>query len=72
MNFIEKECILIFDEISIRKNLTYNNNSDIIDGLVDIGSERIDEIGSQICIFMLRGIIHNWKFVLNYFVTASS
>lgn len=72
MQPVERECILLFDEVSIRRNLTYNNCADVIDGVVDLGYERMNEMGTQVCVFMLRGIVKNWKFVLNYVVTATS
>lgn len=45
MQHFERECILIFDEVSIRKNLTYNKCADVIDGVADLGYERVNQMG---------------------------
>jgi len=57
------------NELSIKKNLTYNSSSDIIDGLKHL-QERSNNLGTHICVFILKGLFSNCKFVLNYFVTA--
>lgn len=35
MSVLERNCVLLFDEIIIRSDLTYNRVRDIIDGFVD-------------------------------------
>lgn len=67
-----KEAVLVLDEMSIRRDLSYNSNSDIIDGLEDLGFQRTSAIGGEICVFMLRGLFDSWKCVLNYFVSESA
>lgn len=72
MSLTEKHAVLIFDEISIRRDLVYDLQSDKIDGFVDLGNEEREPlIGKCICVFMVRGLFHNWKYVLNYFVSDS-
>ena len=62
--------MLMIDEISIRKDLVCNVLRDIVDGFYDLGgSDRKQILGKDICVFMLRGLLSNWKYVLNYFVT---
>lgn len=69
----ERLAVLIFDEISIRKDLTYNDQLDQIDGFQHLSNEeRTKLIGKHICVFMLRGLFSNWKYVLNYFVTENA
>lgn len=46
---------------------------DLIDGFKHLSDEeRQSLIGKQVCVFMLRGLFSNWKYVLNYFVTDTS
>lgn len=67
-----RHIILIFDEITVRSELTYNEKQDLIDGLEDIGFQRSSNLGKQVCVFMIRGLIDNWKCVFNYFVSKNS
>ncbi|XP_039969592.1 uncharacterized protein LOC120781442 isoform X1 [Bactrocera tryoni] len=65
----ERICQLIFDEVSIRKDLTYNKVRDVIDGFVDNGEgHRESVIGNKCCFFMLKGIVAKWKYVISYYV----
>uniref|UniRef100_A0A0K8WI31 THAP domain-containing protein 9 n=1 Tax=Bactrocera latifrons TaxID=174628 RepID=A0A0K8WI31_BACLA len=65
----ERICQLIFDEVSIRKDLTYNKVRDVIDGFVDNGEgHRESVIGNKYCFFMLKGIVGKWKYVISYYV----
>lgn len=55
------------DEISIKNNLDYFKKHAIIE---DYGNgERMKEFGSQIMIFMIRGLYNNWKVPFAYFVS---
>lgn len=69
----DKQAVLVFDEITIRRDLDYNEALDLIDGFKHLSnSEREALIGKQICVFMLRGLYTNWKYVLNYFVSDTA
>lgn len=58
----ENLCILAFDEMSIRKNLTYNSRLDLIDGYQDHASQgRTSEIASHALTFMAIGVRKHWK-----------
>lgn len=61
-----KKCVLVFDEVSIKKALIYNQSLDKIDGLVDIDGLRKPQIANQSCVFMIRGLVDNWKYPLSY------
>lgn len=66
-----KKCVMIFDEITIRKDLKYNEFKDEVTGFVDLGNERQPKVGKQICVFMLRGLVEKWKFVVSYYVSET-
>lgn len=68
----EKDCALLYDEISIKKDLKYNTHIDEITGFLDYGDERRLLLGKQICVFMIRGLYHNYKYPLAYFVSDTS
>lgn len=66
----DRQAVLTFDEITIKRDLEYNEAFDLIDGFQHLfNDERINLIGKQVCVFMFRGLFCNWKYVLNYFVS---
>lgn len=67
----EQNVVLIFDEIRIRPDLTYNIRNDVVDGYEDLGSERKPLYANEICVFMVNGLYDSWKSVLNYFVSEN-
>lgn len=63
----EKEVLLIFDEMSVQTNLTYNKYKDKIDGFVDYGDDiRSNVCAKTVCVFMLRSIASRFKQPLYY------
>lgn len=50
-----KKCTLLFDDMAIKRALTYNSNRDQIEGFVDSGFGRKKVLAKQMCVFMLRG-----------------
>lgn len=51
MSPTERFCEILFDEISIKKDLVYNKSRDIIDGFVDIGDGDRDLNVADKCCF---------------------
>ncbi|XP_028897912.2 uncharacterized protein LOC105214929 [Zeugodacus cucurbitae] len=65
----ERICQIIFDEVSIKKDLTYNKVRDVIDGFVDNGEgHRESVIGNKCCFFMVKGLVSKWKYIVSYYV----
>uniref|UniRef100_A0A6P7FM85 Uncharacterized protein LOC114331752 n=1 Tax=Diabrotica virgifera virgifera TaxID=50390 RepID=A0A6P7FM85_DIAVI len=55
----EKICVLMFDEISLRKQLEYNKLDDIIEGFQDLGAlGRTNKLANIGLFFMMRGLLH--------------
>ena len=55
-------CRLIFDEMSIRENLHFNQKLGCIDGFEDLGSQgRTSNIANHALVFMLRGLHKRWR-----------
>lgn len=68
-----KHCTIIFDKIKIKKCLEYSKKFDKIEGFEDHREgKRSGKFGTQIMLFMARGIYTNWKLPLGYFVSADS
>lgn len=56
-----KYCCLIFDEMAIAPNLSYDKTNDIIHGFIDNGEERSKIFCDHVCVFMIRGICKKYK-----------
>jgi hypothetical protein len=55
-------CWLMFNEMSIRENLCYNQKFCCIEGFEDVGScGKTSSILSHALVFMLRGLHKRWK-----------
>ena len=60
MQDIDRNCILIFDEMVIKKCLDFHSKRQIIEGFEDLGSlGRNSAVGTQVLVFMLRGLFTN-------------
>lgn len=66
----EKKCIILFDEMAIKRNLEYNKKLDIIEGFQDLGKfGRKPVPANQALAVMIRGIYSPWKLPIAYFVS---
>ncbi|XP_063893678.1 uncharacterized protein LOC135117720 [Helicoverpa armigera] len=72
MKLEEKLCVVMFDEVSLKNNLSYNERKDKITGLVDNGQERKSEFADHAQVFMLRGLIYNYKQAVSYTFASSA
>ena len=73
MQDIDRNCILIFDEMTIKKCLDFHPKRQIIEGFEDLESlGRNSAVGTQVLVFMLRGLFTNWKQPLAFFVVNST
>ncbi|CAK1588706.1 unnamed protein product [Parnassius mnemosyne] len=68
----EKLCIILFDEISLKANITYQERKDKISGLVDNGQERKAEFADHAQVFMVRGLMYNYKQAVSYTFSSSA
>lgn len=66
-----KLCTLVFDEMALTPHLDYSRRNDKITGLVDNGEVVSKELTYHVLVFMIRGILKNYKQPLSYsFVPA--
>ena len=71
-NNASREAILIVDEVAIRKELNYDTVKDEIIGFADLGYSKENIIGKQVCVFIVRGLFEQWKFVISYYISGTS
>jgi hypothetical protein len=58
----------MFDEMSIRENLHYNQKFGCVEGFEDLGSHgRTSSIANHALVFMLFGICKKWKQPVAYY-----
>lgn len=62
----DKVCILMWDEVFIHHNVTYNIRKDVIYGLEDWGNNRTSKVADHALVFMLRGLNTGWKMPVSY------
>jgi len=69
----DRYCCLLFDEMSIRENVRFNQKLDCIEGFEDYGTERTCRIANHALLFMVRGLHRKWKQpVAYYFIRGST
>lgn len=72
MQELEKICTVVFDEISIKEELNYNAKLDIIDGYESARTDESRQFANHALVFMLRGVITNWKQVVAYYFRGNT
>jgi hypothetical protein len=70
---INKDCCLVIDAMSIRKQTLWNPEKDQYSGFVDFGDEipaaQSEKIASEALVFLLVGTRSHWKCPIGYFLT---
>lgn len=65
------EIILIFDEITLRRELVFNPSKCEVDGFEDLGFYRNNVFGKEALVFMIVGLNFDLEYPLNYFISAT-
>lgn len=66
MSETSKIIVLLFDEMSIRKDPCYNTKKDCIDGVEDLDGDRKQQFATEAHFFMIRGLYENYKYAFAY------
>ena len=72
------ECVLVFDEMKLRRELSYDRKRDVVEGFEDIGEYgKIIKSADYALCFMVKGITkvdfkQKWKLNVGYFLTPST
>jgi len=61
---IDRQCSLVFDEISLKSTITYSKIDDRLIGYTESG-----KVATHALVFMVRGLSTKWKQTLGYFLT---
>ena len=67
----DHNCVLMFDEMSMKSSLSYNRHGDMIEGFEDfglLGSTKY--VANHALAFMVRGLASKWKQCIGYFLTS--
>jgi hypothetical protein len=74
MSALDRQCSIVFDEMAIKSNITYDSHRDKIEGLEDLGPihGQTNYVGTSALVFMARGLHSTWKQPIGYFVTSST
>jgi hypothetical protein len=70
---MDRDCVLIFDELALKTNFVYNKANDCLDGFEDfdnLGRTKLQ--ADHALVFMLRGVARKWKQPLGYFLVSGS
>jgi len=66
-------CCLLFDEMSIRENVRFNQKFNCVEGFEDLGSKgRMCNIANHALLFMDRGLHRKWKQPVAYYLSCGS
>lgn len=71
MNDIDKYVSVVWDEMSLKSNLDFEEIKGYIDGFVDTGNRRTNTFATHALVFMVRGIKSDFKQPIAYFLTES-
>lgn len=66
---IDRNCILVWDEMALKPHIDYNESTDTIDGFVEMIGTRRPNFATHALVFMVRGISKNYKEPVAYFYT---
>lgn len=61
-----KLCAVLFDEVSLSPNLTYNHSAGMITGFEDNGTARTQNFADHSLVFMIRGVVKKYKQPIAY------
>lgn len=66
---IDKHCSLSWDEVALTPHLDYDYYNDLIDGFVDLSTERRPAFATHSLTFMIRGMNTPYKQTTGFFYT---
>lgn len=67
----ERECIVLCDEIRLKRGIEYNYFFDFLEGYADHGSVRREaQVADHGLVFYLRGLFSNWKIPFCFYASA--
>lgn len=72
MNYHQKKCVVLLDEVALMKCLEFNKSLDCIEGFQDLGEfGQSAQPSKNALVIMIRGLYQNWKFPFAFFFSGS-
>ena len=69
----QRQCVLVFDEMTIKSGLNYDKKHDCIEGIEGFAQfGRGRSLASHALVFMVRGLKSRWKQAFGYFVSSGN
>lgn len=71
----DRDCIITWDEMSIKQLIEYNRSTDNLEGIVDLGtgtSRKRLEPANEVLVFMIQGINSKWKFPISFYFSSNA
>ena len=67
----DRQCVLLYDEMSLKCSLSYNTYMDCVEGLEDYGAiGKTRFMANNALVFMVRGLANKWKQCIGYFLSS--
>ena len=67
----ERCCVIVFDEMSLKVDLSYDRARDTVDDLVELPQKRAVPCNEAL-VFMVRGLTVRWKQTLGFFFAQNA
>jgi len=68
----DRYCCLLFDQMSIRENVQFNQKYDCNEGFEDLGRNRMCTFTNHALLFMVRDLHQKWKQPVVYYLSRGS
>ena len=65
-----KACAIVFDEMTMKEELSYNIEEDNVEELEDFGNQRSSYVANHTTVFMARGLLEPWKQAVGYILSS--
>jgi hypothetical protein len=68
----DRDCIITWDEMSIKEFLQYDKNKDKLEGVEDFGEGQGEKSATEALTFMISGIKRSWSFPFSFYFSSSN
>ena len=65
-----KACAVVFDEMTMKEELSYNIEEHNVEGLEDFGNQRSSYAANHATVFMASELLEPWKQAVGYFLSS--
>jgi len=73
LDYADLDCVLMWDEMSIKEFLQYDKHQDALEGIEDFGKGRVGKrAATEVLVFMISGIRTTYKIPLSFYFSTSN